>query len=233
MRTGLVISAALASALVASTALADRTNDFDNKSTNHSKDIKERVIDQERTNYAPRETVKTSDVSAPKAVTKNDHRANGELYESYGKNSGSQSVIVSSAAASKAAMPAAISKAGEEMVDPKSSSTPVAGANDSPIFLTWRQLLTNPSQQSSDSTNYGPMGKQIAWTAAGKTVRSFTHMINDKGQLNNNPHGNTATAMHARHQMGAILSMISGAMGGHWKMFKDEGSGGDASEDQF
>jgi len=233
MRTGLVISAALASALVASTALADRSNDYDNKSTNHSKEMKERVIDQERQNTAPvRETTKVTDSSAAQKVVqaKTDHHANGELYDSYGKSSGGARVVTTtrSSSISKAAMPSK----GEEMVDPKSSTAPVAG-NDSPIFQSWRQALTNASHQSNSSEKFGPMGKQIAWTAAGKTVRSFTHMINDKGQLNNNPHGNTATAMHARHQMGAILSMISGAMGGHWKMFKDEGSGGDASEDQF
>ncbi len=234
MRTGLAISAALASAFFASTALADRTNDYDNKST-HSKEIKERVIDQERQNV-PTQSDKTTktDVSGAQKVlaSKTDHQAKGELYDNYGKSGNATTNSTStSSSSSKAGQAVALQKSGDEMVDPKSKSDShlAAAPSDGTIFLSWHQVLTNPSHQSDAQKNYGPMGKQIAWTAGGKTVRSFVHTMNDKGQINNNPHGSTATAMHARHQMSAILSIVGRPI----KLFNWEGSGGDNSEDNI
>lgn len=229
MRTGLLVSAALATALVSSTALADRTNDYDNKGTSHTREIKERVLENQKEGHvATVRTETTRTTSTPNVVRqKIDHRAQGDVYDQYGKNEPKSTVVTHTATgvASKAGVPAVLQqKNGEEMADDTKNAKGSASS--------YSQQTKGLSAISAETTekNYGPMGKQIAWTAGGKSVRSFTHFVNDKGQINNNPHGATATAMHARHQMMAVLAVVSAAMHGK-KLFNFEGSGGDASAD--
>jgi len=227
MRTGLLVSAALATALVSSTALADRNNDYDNKTSSHSRDVKERVLESSKEGRAAKVvTESTRSSSTPNVIQqKTDHRSHGDMYDQYGKHDGKTSSTVNATrgVASKAGVPAMLQKKNnEEMANDNKSAK-----NSSEAYSSQTKGATAISSETS-MPNYGPMGKQIGWTATGKTVRSFTHFVNDKGQINNNPHGGTATAMHARHQMQTILSACLPPV---FKLFSWEGSGGDASED--
>jgi len=53
--------------------------------------------------------------------------------------------------------------------------------------------------------------------------------VNDKGEVNNNIHGSTATAMKMRH-IANVLLRTAGIFG---KLFDWQGSGGDASDQAF
>jgi hypothetical protein len=205
MRTGIFLSAMLATALVGSTALAERTNDSDNRTTNHAREIKDRVLAQQKEGFghAAKSEASRSDRGANKILDqKLDHRSHGDLYENYGKSSKSAPVTRSQTSSGKMTKaPAKLSnKGGETMVDSKG--------------------------KGSSRSN---MGSQVGWSAGGKSIRSYVHFVNDKGQINNNIHGNTATAMKARH-VAQVLLKTAGIFG---KLFNWQGDGGDASESLF
>jgi Ni/Co efflux regulator RcnB len=205
MRTGLFLSALLATALVGSTALADRNNDNDNKSTSHARDIKERVLEKQKEGFGHSqrtESTKNDTAAQKKFEAKTSHHAQGDNYEQYGKTSSARSTTTTSSSSSKITKQAdRFSKRGGE-------------------------TMSDSKGKTSSRSN---MGTQVGWSAGGKSVRSYVHFVNDKGQVNNNIRGNTATAMKARH-VANVLLRTAGIKG---KLFNWQGSGGDASESLF
>jgi hypothetical protein len=204
MRSGIFISALFATALVGSTALADRNNDYDSRASAHARDIKERVLDKQKEGFGHvqrSESTKNDSAAQKKLEAKTNHNAHGDTYEQYGKSksSGATHTTTQSSKATKAADK--FSKRGEN-VDSKG--------------------------KGSSRSN---MGKQVGWSAGGKSIRSYVHSVNDKGELNNQIHGSTASAMKARHVANVLMKT---ALGGRpFKMFSWQGSGGDASESLF
>lgn len=205
MRSGILISAFLATVLIGGTALADRNNDNDNKSTAHARDIKDRVLEKQKEGFGSHsqrtESTKNDSAAQKKFEAKTNHNKHGDNYEQYGK-SHSTSVTRSTTKSAKMSKSAdKFSKRGE-----------------------------NVDSKGKNSSRTG-MGAQVGWSAGGKSVRSYVHFVNDKGQVNNQIHGSTATAMKARHVANVLLKTAIG--GRPFKIFSWMGSGGDASESLF
>jgi hypothetical protein len=228
MRTGIFLSAMLATALVGSTALAERNNDSDNKGTAHSRDIKERVLHESRSSshVARERTTRTDALGKAKIQSKTNHNAHGDMYDNYGGSAAKAPMTTQSSSSQKASKaPAAISqKGGEEMVDKSGKSSAHAPALNQYAQGGIAAPISSTEHKTKTDTN-----KQVAWSAGGKSVRSYVHFVNDKGQINNQIRGNTATAMKARNVAKVILK-TAGIFG---KLFNWEGSGGDNSADLF
>lgn len=195
MRSGLIVTAALVSALTASTALADRYED----GTRHANQIRDRVLHNEKTGYGRTEktqTVRTENVSR-RIEAKVLKRDRGEVIDNYGKShNGTTTRTVST----------------------------TSKITKSPIQQKEEMADGNKTSKSSSS-----MGKQVGWSASGKSIRSYVHFVNDKGEVNNNIHGSTAMGMKMRH-VAAVLLRTAGIFG---KLFDWQGSGGDNSEQAF
>jgi hypothetical protein len=227
MRTGIFLSAMLATALVGSTALAERNNDNDNRGTAHVREIKQRVLhESRRAHHTTHQRTTRTDAAAKNRVTsKVNHNAHGDMYENYGHSSTKSTVTTRTTTSQKATKaPAAIAnKGGEEMVDKSGKSS------RSPVLKDYAQggiaaPLSSTQHKTKTDTN-----KQVAWSAGGKSIRSYVHFVNDKGEINNQIRGNTATAMKARNVAKVILK-TAGMFG---KLFNWQGSGGDNSADLF
>ncbi|MFO0615131.1 MAG: hypothetical protein U0414_21245 [Polyangiaceae bacterium] len=200
MRSGLIVTAALAAALVSSTALAERYSDDGSKGTSHAREIRDRVLHNDKGGYGKAEktqAVHTEKVSK-RIESKVLHRDRGEVLDSYGKTN--NTVTRSTTAAGK------VSKAPAK-------------------FTPKEEMADGSSRSKSSSSN----GKQVGWSAGGKSIRSYVHSVNDKGELNNNIHGATASAMKMRN-VANVLLRTAGIFG---KLFSWQGSGADASEQAF
>lgn len=194
MRSGLIVTAVLASALTASTALADRYED----GTRHANQIRERVLHNEKSGYGRTEKTQSvrTETMSKRIETRIIKRDRGEVIDSYGKSHSTSTRTVSTS----------------------------SKMTKSPIQQKEEMADGNKSSKSSSS-----MGKQVGWSAGGKSVRSYVHFVNDKGEVNNNIHGSTATAMKMR-QVANVLLRTAGIFG---KLFNWQGSGADASEQAF
>jgi hypothetical protein len=203
MRSGILISAFFATALVGSTALADRNNDSDNRTTAHARDIKDRVLEKQKEGFGHvqrSESTKSDSAAQKKLEAKTNHNSHGDTYEQYGKSKSTSRTTTTSTKSAK------ISKGSEK-------------------FSKRGENVDSKGKGSSRSS----LGTQVGWSAGGKSIRSYVHFVNDKGQVNNNIHGSTATAMKARH-VANVLLRTAGLFG---KLFSWQGSGGDNSASLF
>lgn len=196
MRPALFLSALLATALFGGTALAERTSDDSySRRISSAQDLKERVL-HERGESRSVERASTRVDHASARVEK--FRAKGENYEQYGhRSSGAVSTAASHSASSKMLM--------QKVMPTRSHGDIVDG------------------QSKSSRTSGGSVALSTAPGA--KNAKSFVHMVNDKGELNNSIRGGTATAMKMRHV--AKIIMQTAVQNPHIKVFSWTSAGGD------
>jgi len=171
MRSGLIVTAALATALVSSTALAERYSD---DGTAHSRQIKERVLHNDKSGYAKAEKTQAvrTETMSKRIEGKILKRDRGEVLDSYGKSHGTAT----------------------------RSSTTTSKITKSPLAPKEEMAEGSKSTKASSS-----QGKQVGWSAGGKSIRSYVHFVNDKGRGQQQHHGSTATAMKMRHIANVLL----------------------------
>jgi hypothetical protein len=177
MRPALFLSALLATALFGGTALAERTSD-DSSSSRHAssaQDLKERVLHERGESRTVDRSSSRSDHASSRAEK---FRSKGDTYENYGHRSGG-------AAASHVASHAAASKMAGKLLPGRSHGDIVDGQN----------------KTSRTTTS----GATLSTSPGAKNARSFVHMANDKGQVNTNVHGGTASSMKMRHVANVIM----------------------------
>lgn len=204
MRSILFVSTLLATALIGSSALAERTGDETSTPRNvtNVRELKERIQHDSAEKHAtPSEKQRVE--KAPAAVER--FRPQGDMYDRTGhKVAGGLVTPQSSQTAATSKMPAKLlpGRSHGEVLEPVSRKS-------SP---------SNAVQTTVGST-------QMTWSAGGKSVRSFVHFTNDKGQTNNNIHGATATAAKMR----LCAKIIMGTAGaGAFHVFSWQTAGGDS-----
>lgn len=198
MRSALFLSALLATALFGGTALAERTSDdSSSRRVSSAQDLKERVLHERGESRTAERTSSSRSEHTSSKVEK--FRAKGENYESFGHRSGG------------ASMPSQASHS--------SASKAMAGK-----LLPGRahgDIVDGQSKSGKASSS----GTQVGWSAGSKNVRSFVHQVNDKGEVNNNIRGNTASAMKMRHV--AKIIMQTAVRDPRIKVFAWTSAGGD------
>ncbi len=206
MRSTLFLSTLFATALFGGTALAERSGD--ETSANHhvasARDAKERITHEstDKHDTSTSQTTRTEKAPAKVEVA----RPKGDNYEQYGHRPAGaavHTVTTTNPAASK--MPANLlpGRSHGDVVDPQGRK---------------RTAAPSSIQATVGST-------QMTWSAGGKSVRSFVHFTNDKGQTNNNIHGSTATAAKMR----LCAKIIMGTAGtGLMHVFSWQTAGGDS-----
>ena len=209
MRPALFLSALLATALFGGTALAERTND--DSSSQHSstaQNLKERVLQERGQNRTAEHSSRSTATRAERPSSKVEHfRTKGENYEQFGRSSHS------GGGSSAASHGSSGSKMMASKLFPGRSHGEVIDGN---------ARSSAPASKGTRAT----VGSTLAtWTPGGKNVRSFTHSVNDKGETNNQIHGNTASAMKMRKM--AKIIMKTAVHNPHIKLFEWSTAGGD------
>jgi hypothetical protein len=179
MRKGLFFSALLATTLVGSVAMADRSND-DDKSQSKS-DLKQRVLEKQSERPA-REVRVVSDRSVKTLTKINKTGGRGDIHENYGK------------------VDSARSNARTATVNRTRTANPLHGK-----FREKGELAEQGAEGKSSArgrkadSNKGNVAR-LKNSPAAKDVRSGVHMKNDKGEINNNIRGNSPMAQKLKLQ---------------------------------
>lgn len=219
MRPALFLSALLATALIGGTALAERTNDDDHASKRPSsaRELKERVLQErgqrhESTTTNDRGMSPTQAAQAQRQFTfkADKFRAKGDVYESYGDKH--TSGITNQANDASKQMAKSKLNPGQSKGEQVDGST---RSKNQAVRSSAHQKVTYKSKVD---------GSQNGWSAGGKSVRSFVHFTNDKGQVNNQIRGATPQAMKIRH---VAHTLMKSAGTGLIKVFAFETAGGD------
>jgi hypothetical protein len=213
MRTGLFISAFLATCTFGGLALADQNNDNDKQT--RGRDIKQMVLEKARENRASRNVDRNdgltpSERARQAKMIQNKFRAKGDLVDQYEKSYTKNGGLGARTTVAKTN---------------KSSRNPIAErlrAKGDAIESGHRNAARGEKSKYKRGNQVEP-----AWTPGLKsTTTTGVYFKNDRGQVQNNIRGATATARKIQHQAQAILK--SAVRNSKIKMFEWATSGGDS-----